>query len=760
MKNLIIVESPTKAKTIKRFLGKDYKVLSSFGHIRDLPKSELGIDEKKDFSPKYIIPTKARKTVSTLKKEAKNTDIIILASDEDREGEAIAWHIVKALNLESKKQIKRIVFHEITKPAILKALKNPREINMKLVNAQQARRVLDRLVGYKLSPFLWKKIARGLSAGRVQSVAVRLICEREKEINAFNKEEYWNIAAELLKIKNKNLINQNLGGRVKNEKIKIKEDKFNADLIKIEDKTIKRLGIKTKKDADKIKKDLEKANYSILDIQKKLVKKNPLPPYRTSTLQQDSAIRLRFSSKKTMFLSQKLYEGVKLEKGGSIGLITYMRTDSLNLAESFLDECQSYLKENFNSNYTAGPRRFKTKSKGAQEAHEAIRPTSIYRAPALIKKYLEKDMFRLYELIWQRAIASQMAPSQIENTKIIVKAVNQKTYQLKATGEIEKFDGFLKIYPVKSKKYRLPDLSKNNVINLIKIISEQKFTQPPKRYTEAMLIKILEKYGIGRPSTYAPTISTIQIRGYVKKNEERRFEPSEVGMMVNDLLVKYFTDIVDYDFTAEMEQNLDDIAEGKKEWQPIVRDFYEPFSKILKETYKRVKDKDKKIKKTGKKCPKCGGELVEKFSRYGRFVACSNYPECRYSESIDGKTNNEPKYSKEKCPQCGGRLVYKKGRYGEFLGCENYPKCKYIKSSAQKLNISCPKCTDGELIQKRTRKGRIFYACDKYPTCKFALWNKPIKEKCPKCGALLVQDKKGKIFCSNVSKKLCDYRKK
>ncbi len=739
---LIIVESPVKARVIQQFLGKDYKVLSSFGHIRDLPKSELGIDEDKDFSPKYIIPTKARKAVSALRKEVKNADMVILASDEDREGEAIAWHIVKALGLKNKKQIKRIVFHEITKSAILKALKNPREIDMKLVDAQQARRVLDRLVGYKLSPFLWKKIARGLSAGRVQSVAVRLICEREKEINAFNKEEYWKIETEL------------------QPKTDSNKKSFLAELNKINDKTLKKLDVKTKKNADEIKKDLEKANYSILDIQKKLVRKNPLPPYRTSTLQQDAAIRLRFSSKKTMFLSQKLYEGVKLEKGGAVGLITYMRTDSLNLAESFLNECQAYLKENFNSNYTVGPRRFKTKSKGAQEAHEAVRPTNAHYAPASIKKYLEKDMFRLYELIWQRAIASQMAPSQVENTKITIEAVNQKKYQLKAKGEIEKFDGFLKIYSVKSKKYCLPSLNKDDIIDLIKVISEQKFTQPPKRYTEAMLIKVLEKYGIGRPSTYAPTISTIQIRGYVKKNEERRFEPSEIGVMVNDLLIKHFTDIVDYDFTAEMEQNLDDIAEGKKEWRPVVRNFYGPFSRNLKETYKKVKDRDKNIKKTGKKCPKCRGELVEKISRYGKFVACSNYPECRYSESLDGKTNNEPKYSKEKCPQCGGRLVYKRGRYGEFLGCENYPKCKHIKSSAQKLNISCPKCTDGELVQKRTRKGRIFYACDKYPACKFALWNKPIKEKCPKCGALLVQDKKGKIFCSNISKKLCDYRKK
>jgi len=748
MKNLVIVESPTKAKTIKRFLGKDYEVLSSFGHIRDLPKSELGIDEEKSFAPKYIIPAKARKTVSVLKKEAKNAQTIILASDEDREGEAIAWHIVKALGLKNKKQTKRIVFHEITKSAILKALENPREINMKLVNAQQARRILDRLVGYKLSPFLWKKIARGLSAGRVQSVAVRLICEREKEIKVFNKEEYWTIAAELLRLKNKK------------EKTKIEGNKFIANLIKIDNKALKKLDIKTVKKADEIKKDLKKANYSILDIQKKLVKKNPLPPYRTSTLQQDAAIRLHFSSKKTMFLSQKLYEGIKMEKGRAVGLITYMRTDSLNLAESFLNECQAYLKENFDSDYIVAPRRFKTKSKGAQEAHEAIRPTSAYHSPSSIKKYLEKDMFRLYELIWRRAIASQMAPSQVENTSVIVEATSQKKYQLRAKGEIEKFDGFLKIYSVKSKKYSLPDLDKNDIIDLIKIISEQKFTQPPKRYTEAMLIKVLEKYGIGRPSTYAPTISTIQTRGYVKKNEERRFEPSEIGLMVNNLLVKYFTNIINYDFTAEMEQNLDDIAEGKKEWQPVVRNFYEPFAKNLKETYKKVKDKDKNIKKTGKKCPKCGGELVEKFSRYGKFIACSNYPKCRYSESLDGKTNNEPKYSKEKCPQCGGRLVYKKGRYGEFLGCENYPKCKYIKSSAQKLNISCPKCTDGELVQKRTRKGRIFYACNRYPECKFALWNKPIKEKCPKCGAILVQDKKGKIFCSNISKKLCDYRKK
>jgi len=732
--NLVIVESPTKAKTISRFLGKEYKVLSSFGHIRDLPKSKLGIDEEKDFDPEYIIPTKAKKVVSELKKAAKDANTIILATDEDREGEAIAWHIFYALGLDkNKKVVKRIVFHEITKTAILEALKNSRDINLKMVDAQQARRVLDRLVGYKLSPFLWKKIARGLSAGRVQSVAVKLICEKEEEINKFKNDEYWNITA-------------SLSGSKK------KEDSFIASLIKLENKRLGKLDIKNEKSATEIKKDLEAAKYRIKKIDTKKVVKNPLPPYMTSSLQQDAAIRLRFSSKKTMFVAQKLYEGIKLGKGDAVGLITYMRTDSSNLASSFLDETEKYIKSTIGDKYSNGPRRFKKKAKGAQEAHEAVRPTSTLRTPEEMSSHLSPEQSRLYELIWRRAVASQMTSAEFENTKITIDAKSEKEYTLQTKGEIQKFDGYLKVYQVKSKEILLPILQEGGTLDLEKITAEQKFTQPPKRYSEAMLIKTLEKYGIGRPSTYAPTISTIQLRGYTKKNDDRRFEPTEVGSIVNDMLVKHFDNIVDYDFTAKMEQNLDDIASGEKEWKPIIKEFYGPFSKTLEKSYKEVENKEDK-KLTDKICPKCGKALAEKFSRFGKFYACSGYPECKYTETPDGESN-EPKYIDKKCPDCKGRMVVKKGRFGEFYGCENYPKCKYIESGKdQKTGVSCDKCSEGEIVQKRTKRGRIFYACDQYPKCKNALWNKPTGEKCPDCGALMVIDAKEKVFCSN--KKLC-----
>jgi len=731
--DLVIVESPTKAKTIKKFLGKKYHVLSSFGHIRDLPKSELGIDEKKNFEPKYVIPLKARKAVSSLRKEAKKVDRVILATDEDREGEAIAWHIIKALKLKED-QVERIVFHEITKDAILEAIKHPRKLDEKLVDAQKARRILDRLVGYKLSPFLWKKITRGLSAGRVQSVAVRLICEREEEIKKFKEEEYWKISTFLFKDK-KNV--------------------FESDLAKIDDKKLAKLDIKDKKQAGIIKKDLEKSKYSVNQIERKLNKKNPLPPYRTSTLQQDAAIRLRYSSKKTMFLAQKLYEGIKLGSQGSVGLITYMRTDSTNLATSFLAETQKYLKEKLSFKYAQGSRNFKTKTKGAQEAHEAIRPTSAYNDPESVKEYLPKDQFRLYELIWNRAIASQMTSAQIESTILKIQAKGKKNYELRSKGEVIKFDGFLKIYQLKSKESLLPALTEKDELGLKEVKAEQKFTQPPKRYSEAMLIKVLEKHGIGRPSTYAPIISTVQTRGYVKKNDQRRFEPTEVGLLVNNLLVKHFENIVDYDFTAQMEKDLDEVAEGKKDWQPVVESFYGPFAEKLKKNYKVVKSQDGK--KIGKKCPKCGSEMVERYSRYGKFYACSNFPECKYTESIDGESN-EPKKLDKKCPKCGGNLVERRGRFGKFIGCENYPKCKYIDNSNSKTGVKCPKCGEGEIVIKRTKKKRIFYACNRYPECKFALWQKPTGEKCPKCGSLLVETPKGKIICSN--KKLCDYVRK
>ena len=663
---LLIVESPTKAVTLAQFLGKDYHVQSSFGHVRDLPKSKLGIDVDKDFEPSYVIPTKARKAVNILKKEAKKASEVILATDEDREGEAIAFHLAKALSL---KEPKRIVFHEITKQAIQEALKHPRSINMDLVDAQQARRVLDRLVGYKLSPFLWKKVARGLSAGRVQSVAMRLVAEREKEIQAFKPEEYWSITAHL----------QALG-----------KTEFEAQLSQKDGKQIPKMGLSVKKDADDIIKDLKEAEYVVADIEKKEIKRNPLPPFTTSTLQQTAGQRFGYPARRTMSVAQRLYE---------TGLITYHRTDSLSLSSSSLTSAQKVIKKEYGEEYWAGkPRRFRTKSKGAQEAHEAIRPTYPEKLPEQIKN-LDAGQLKLYELIWSRFIASQMTEARFDATRVDIAA---KNYMFRATGQVLKFDGFLKVYPLKFEEEQLPELKVKETLDLKKLISDQHFTQPPARYTEASLIKALETEGIGRPSTYASIISTIQDRNYVQKNEDKRFVPTEIGQTVNDLLVEHFPKIVDIKFTANMEDELDEIAEGKTEWVPMIREFYEPFAKNLEEKYEEVEKSDISVQETDKICPECSSPLLIRLGRFGKFYACSNFPKCKYTAALK----------------------------------EN------------RLNIKCPKCDKGSLTEKRTKRSKIFYGCDQYPDCDFALWDKPTGEKCKECNSLLVEKGK-KIQCSN-----------
>jgi len=584
--NLVIVESPTKAGTISKFLGKDFVVESSFGHVRDLPEKELGIDIEENFKPKYIIIPKAKKRIKELKEKAQEADTIILATDEDREGEAIAFHLCQALNL---KNPKRIVFHEITKRAIEKALKNPRDIDMNLVDAQQARRILDRLVGYKLSPFLWEKIARGLSAGRVQSVAVRLVVERQREIEKFKPEEYWTVEAKLRP--------QITTGKIQ------KATDFTAKLNKKDGKTIPKLGIKTKKQADKIIRDLKNANYKVINIQKKEVKKNPPPPFTTSTLQQEASYKLGFSAKKTMFVAQQLYEK---------GYITYHRTDSLNLSDEFLEQIKNFVEPEY-----LEIKKYKSK-KSAQEAHEAIRPTRISR----------KIDDKLYNLIWQRAVASQMKPATLDSTSVDIKA---NEYLFRATGTTIKFDGFLKIYPIKISENPLPLLKKNEVLKLIKLIPEQHFTKPPAPYTEASLVKALEEYGIGRPSTYVPILSTIQERNYIIKQKKRLY-PTEIGILVNDILVKHFPEIVNIKFTANMEKDLDKIAQGKKKWAPIIKEFYKSFAQNLKNKYQQV---EKLSKPTEKKCPKCGHSLIVRISRYGKFLGCSNYPKCKHIEKYD-----------------------------------------------------------------------------------------------------------------------------
>jgi len=670
---LVIVESPTKANTIQKFLGPKYKVLSSYGHVRDLPKSELGIDIENNFEPKYIIPLKTRKTIKLLSDAVKKTDSTILATDEDREGEAISWHLIKALKLDGKKEpYQRIVFHEITKPAIEEALKNPRQIDINLVDAQQARRVLDRLVGYKLSPFLWKKIARGLSAGRVQSVAVRLVVEREREIEKFIPQEYWNIVATLLK-----------------------DNKFSAILVKKNGEVLDQLAVKNKKEADKILKDLENVEYKVLNIEKKELKRNPWPPFTTSTLQQAAWQRFHFPAKLTMGLAQGLYEK---------GFITYHRTDSLNLSDLSLFSAKKFIAKEYGENYWAGClRRFKTKSKGAQEAHEAIRPTDPFRVPSSSIALAKED--KLYGLIWCRFIASQMQQAIFDSTAIDISA---KNYTFRATGQVLKFDGFLKVYPIKFEENELPLLEINEILKLVELIPSQHFTQPPPRYNEASLIHALEENGIGRPSTYAPILSTIQERNYIEKDENRRFRPTEIGTTVNDVLVKHFPEIVDIKFTAEMEEKLDKIAEDSKEWIPTIKEFYTPFEKNLEQKYQEVSKKDITEKPTEKKCPKCGAPLLIRIGKYGQFYACSAFPKCRYTESLEKNT----------------------------------------------LGIKCPKCKAGQIVEKRTKRRKIFYGCNQFPQCDFALWDRPTGEFCPKCQSLLVQTKRGQVKCPN---KNCGY---
>jgi len=723
--NLIIVESPTKAKTIKQFLGKGFLVESSFGHVRDLPAKELAIDTENNFEPKYVIVPKAKKNVTSLKEKAKKSTKIILATDEDREGEAIAWHLTEALKL---KNPQRIVFHEITKGAIEEALKNPREIDLNLVNAQQARRILDRLVGYKLSPLLWKKVARGLSAGRVQSIVVRLIVEKEREIQDFKIEEYWEIFGDFKTSKN---------------------ESFSAKLQKIDNKTIDKLEIKSQKESDKFLEILSKQNYYIADIIKKEVNRNPFPPFTTSTLQQEANRRLGFSAKQAMMTAQQLYE---------MGLITYMRTDSLNLSQKFIGEAANYIKNNLGNNYSK-TRNFKTKSKGAQEAHEAIRPTEASKTPNQLRDTPNKNHFRLYQLIWQRAVSSQMSSAKIDATSVDINTKDDK-YTFKANGQIIKFDGFLKFYPSSTKEEILPEIKKEENLTCIKLNPTQKFTQPPARYSDATLVKILEEKGIGRPSTYAPTISTVIDRGYAARIENKRLKPTDIAFVVNDLLMEHFSNIVDYDFTAKMENDLDEIAEGKQQWQKTLKNFYEPFSKNLKMKEKELNKKSITEEKTDKKCEKCGRDMVIKIGRFGKFLACSNYPTCRNTKKIDANgeeiIKEKPQMLDEKCPECGANLVIRQGRYGSFKGCSKYPTCKYIKKEAQKdLNIKCPKCKTGKITTKRSRKG-IFYGCDQYPKCDFAFWGKPTKQNCPRCNFILIETKNGKIKCSN---KECDYEK-
>ncbi|MFA6170123.1 MAG: type I DNA topoisomerase [Candidatus Margulisiibacteriota bacterium] len=719
-KNLVIVESPAKARTLGKFLGKEYEVKASGGHIRDLPPKSLGVKVDSDFEPNYKIIKGKENIVKDLKKDAAKAKMIYLAPDPDREGEAIAWHLNSILDAEKK--TKRIEFHEITKEAVAKAIKNPREIDMPRVNAQQARRILDRLVGYKLSPLLWKKVRKGLSAGRVQSVAVRLICEREEEIKKFQAIEYWDIMARLATAKDEEFAARLVarGTKATGGRPTSPEKKENV--------------IPSKEEVEKILKDLESASFAVKEVRKKEQNRHPSPPFITSSLQQEAARKLGFSPKKTMMLAQRLYEGEEVPGEGRIGLITYMRTDSVRISDGALTETRAYIDESIGKQYLPKEaNHYKTK-KSAQDAHEAIRPTAIARTPDKLKESLEPDEFKLYDLIWKRFVACQMESAIFDQTSIDIAAGE---YLFRSTGSVIKFDGYLKLYEEsvdeeEEKDGRLPALNEGEDLKKLEIRPDQHFTQPPPRYTEASLVKELEHKGIGRPSTYAPILSTIQDRGYVEK-EGRALKPTEIGMVTNGLLVKHFPEIMDITFTADMEDQLDDIIDNKVDWVDVLKKFYKPFSLALIEADEKM-EKVKKEIMTDELCPKCGSKLVIRQGRYGDFFACSNYPKCTYTKDVE-KPEGEggaPEVN-EKCEKCGKPMVIKHGRFGSFLACSDYPNCKTTKPLLRKIGVKCPK-DGGEVVMKKTRKGRIFYCCSNYPKCDYAAWQRPTAEPKPEEG--------------------------
>ncbi len=737
---LVIVESPTKAKTISRFLGKNYKVLASYGHVRDLPKSKIGVDVEHGFEPNYTVSADHKAKVKDLKTAASKAKQILFATDEDREGEAISWHIANILDIDPSKA-KRITFHEITEDAIKNALATPRPLDLALVDAQQARRILDRLVGYELSPFLWKFVRRGLSAGRVQSVALRFIAEREREIRAFAAQEYWSVEGVFKSANNKNT--------------------FEAKLNSLNGKTLDKLALKDQAAADDIIKEVKNKDFKVASVDSKEKNINPPAPFTTSTLQQDANKRLGFSAKQTMLLAQRLYEGLEIGTEGQVGLITYMRTDSVNLADKFLNEAADYIEAVFGKKYRlAEPRKYKTKSKGAQEAHEAIRPSDPSRQPDKLAAYLEKDELKLYELIWQRALATQLPAAKLLGTSADLECGR---VSFRATGQSVIFDGYLKLYPDQDKDKFLPELKENEKIQALEIKGKQHFTEPPARFSDATLVKMLEESGIGRPSTYAPIISTIIERHYVERDDKKRLAPTDTGFEVNDLLVKHFPNIVDMEFTSRLEASLDHIAEGVMQWRPLLEAFYGPFHKQLKTKEKELA-KELDIEAKGEICDKCGSAMTVKRGRFGKFLACTNYPTCKSTKPMKGQEPlPAPEPTDEKCPACGAMMVKKVGRYGPFLSCSRYPECKTIKNiekpahDANNNPVSCPKCRQGMIIERRSKKGKIFFSCNRYPECDQAFWERPIGEKCPSCGyATLVQKGKAKIACPNDG---CGYKR-
>ena len=684
---LVIVESPAKARTVGRYLGKGYTVKASVGHVRDLLRSQLSVDVDNNFEPKYRVPNDKREIVKELKKDAKTSSEIYLATDPDREGEAIAWHLREALELEPD-LTKRVVFHEITEGAIHHAFGEPRQIDMDLVDAQQARRVLDRLVGYSLSPLLWQKVRGRLSAGRVQSVALRLIVEREREIDNFVSEEYWSIEALVKQIAHP------------------QNDAFRVKLARINDEEF---SLPNQETVDAVIADMEKGKYLVSKVKRGERKRKPSAPFTTSTMQQDASRKLGFTSRKTMRIAQQLYEGVALDNGNQTGLITYMRTDSTNVSESAQAEAQELIKDQYGKKFLPEkPPVYKTRAKGAQEAHEAVRPTSVMRTPKELKPVLTRDQYRLYQLIWQRFVASQMAPAVFSTLSVEVEGSATDRYLLRASGSVLKFAGFLKVYEEgkdedsTNGEANIPipvDIQEGEILSLEKLLPEQHFTQPPPRYTEATLVRTMEENGIGRPSTYAPTISTIQQRGYVFR-EEKRLYPTETGILVNDLLVQYFNDLINPQFTAHMEEDLDEISLGNREWQTVVDEFYQQFKPELDHAKEDMPEEKLEPEKIGRECPECGHDLVIRWGRYGKFVSCSNFPTCRYTEPW-----------------------------------------------LEKIGVHCPDCEDGEVVKRKTKKGRTFYGCSNYPECQFTSWKQPLSTPCPHCGGTLVYNNKREAVC-------------
>jgi len=727
--NLVIVESPAKAKTIKKYLGKDFEVLASYGHVRDLVPKEGAVEPERDFDMHYQAIDKSDRHVAAIAKTLKRADTLYLATDPDREGEAISWHLLQLL--EQRKALKdkvvhRVVFNEITKKAVNDAVAHPRRVSMDLVNAQQARRALDYLVGFNLSPLLWKKVRRGLSAGRVQSPALRLIVERELEIEAFEEREYWTVEADAEKVKSR----------------------FSAKLSHFEGEKLQQFSITDAERAHQVDRSLQEAAGGVLrveKVEKKQRRRNPAPPFTTSTLQQEAARKLGFTAQRTMRVAQQLYEGVDTA-AGAVGLITYMRTDSVNLAQEALDEVRELIRARFGDQACPDkPRYYKTKAKNAQEAHEAIRPTSAQRLPEGLKSDLSRDQHRLYELIWKRTVACQMTHATIDTVAADLSAGPGNLFR--ATGSTIRDPGFIAVYQegrddVKEgegdDEKRLPPLIEGEQVALAAIRPEQHFTEPPPRYTEASLVKALEEFGIGRPSTYASIISTLQDRDYVQL-DKKRFFPTDVGRVVNRFLTDYFKQYVDYDFTARLEDELDAVSRGEEDWKPLLRQFWQPFKERIEHTHINVKRSDVTHEALDEACPQCGSPLSIRLGRHGRFIGCTNYPTCTYTRDLNAdkkETEPAPAVEGRTCPKCGSPLVIKDGRYGKFVGCSAYPTCSHIEPLERPVDtgVTCPKCNKGSLMKRKSRRGKVFYSCSTYPGCDYAVWNEPVAEPCPRCG--------------------------